>query len=76
MSMIHQEVIASLEGMKVVAAERARELHVYDFEVNSWHLVERESRPMARQDAEQWVNRWNSVDRSAALNLLMQSDSD
>jgi hypothetical protein len=70
------EVVASLEGMKVVAEGRICELHEYDFEVNSWHLVERRSRPIARAHAEQWVNCWNSLDRWAALTLLTQPDSD
>lgn len=70
MSLICKEVIASLEGMKVVAEGRCCELHEYNFELNSWRLLKAGSRPMAPADAEEWVNGWNNVDRGIALSLL------
>ncbi len=76
MALPANEVVASLEGMKIIAKERTCELHLYDFEVNSWQLVEINSRPMPRASAEQWVNGWNRIDRFAALTLLIQPESD
>ena len=70
----HHEVIASLEGMKVVVDEKQCVLQEFDFDVNFWRPVETSARPMSRSEAEKWLAGWNSVDRWTALNLLICSD--
>jgi hypothetical protein len=64
------EVVASLEGMKVVVKSENCELHEYNFEENCWNEVDRSARPMRSTQAEMWVEGWNVVDRQAALALL------
>jgi hypothetical protein len=67
------EVVASLEGMKIVAASDRCALHEYNFEENAWQEVSRSSRPMTLEKAEGWLMGWNAVDRFAALTLLTSS---
>ncbi len=65
-----KEVVASLEGIKVVVRRQTCELHEYNFEENSWHEVDRSAHPMEPSQAEIWLEKWNDVDRHAALTLL------
>jgi hypothetical protein len=64
------EVVASLEGMKIVLKSQRCELHEYNFEENCWHELDRSARPMRASEAEMWVAGWNDLDRQAALRLL------
>lgn len=64
------EVVASLEGMKIVAYSDRCELHEYDFEENTWREVSNSARPMTRENAESWLSGWNAPDHRAALALL------
>lgn len=64
------EVVASLEGMKVVVGRQSCELHEYNFEENCWHEVDRAGHPMSPSEAEIWLHGWNDVDRRAAFTLL------
>jgi hypothetical protein len=70
------EVVASLEGMKVVVKSENCELHEYNFEENSWHEVDRSAHPMGPSQAEIWVHAWNDVDRRAAFTLLTNEVAD
>jgi hypothetical protein len=65
-----KEIIASMEGMKVVVADRC-ELHEYNFDTNKWFQIDSCVRPMKRSQAEEWLTGWNSVDRFAALGALI-----
>ena len=64
------EVVASLEGMKVLVRRQSCELHEYNFEQNCWHELDRSSHPMRASDAEMWLAGWNDIDRRAASALL------
>jgi hypothetical protein len=69
------EIIASLEGMKIVATSASCELHEYNFAENAWHQLETSARPMEQERAEGWLSGWNPVDRFAALTLLTAVES-
>jgi len=64
------EVVASLEGMKVVAMRETCKLLEYNFDDNCWYEVDRSARPMSLSQAESWLQGWNDVDRHVALGLL------
>jgi hypothetical protein len=64
------EVVASLEGMRVVVKPQSCELHEYNFEENCWQEVSRSACPMTVSQAETWVEGWNDVDRRTAVVLL------
>jgi hypothetical protein len=66
-----QQVVASLEGMKIVVANRKCELHEYNFEVDLWTEIESMAHPMLRSDADRWVRGWNTVDRISAVSALV-----
>lgn len=70
------EVVASLEGMKIVAAWDHCELHEYNFEENAWQELSRSPRPMSREKAESWLAGWNAVDHFTALALLISPQSE
>jgi hypothetical protein len=74
MSAMKNEVIASLEGMKIVVDSKQCTLQEFDFDLNCWRTLETTTRPMSRTCAESWLDGWNSVDRWTALNLLTYSD--
>jgi hypothetical protein len=67
------EVIASLEGMKVVVRSGRCELHEYNFEVNTWSLVESSSYPLSTADSARWLTGWNKIDGQEARYLLLGS---
>jgi hypothetical protein len=70
MSAFSNQVVASLEGMKVVVRDSHCELHEYNFETNSWSELERLPWPLATAQAKRWLKDWNSVDALAALSSL------
>ncbi len=74
MDAIENEVTASLEGMKIIVDREHCALQEFNFDLNCWQTVETSSRPMSQAKAENWLNGWNSVDRWAALNLLICAD--
>jgi hypothetical protein len=71
-----REVLASLEGMKIVALENQCELHEFNFEQNCWQPLETHVRPMPERAAEEWLRGWNHVDRFEALMLLTHAADD
>jgi hypothetical protein len=71
MEAFSREIVASLEGMKVVVANNRCELYEYNFRTDTWSTIEERSFPMPRNDAERWVHGWNSVDRFAAVSALV-----
>ncbi len=75
METLSREIVASLEGMKVVVANSHCELHEYNFETDLWSMIESSSFPMRRSDAERWVQGWNGVDRFAAMAALVGPSS-
>ena len=75
MEAFSREIVASLEGMKVVVANNQCELYEYNFETDLWSEIENTSFPMPRSHAERWVRDWNPVDRFAAVSALVGSTS-
>jgi len=71
---MRQEVIASLEGARVVIAEGVCQLDEYDFERNCWNKLQQESWPLSKAQAAQWLHGWNKVDGFKALNLLIRPE--
>ncbi len=70
MSHLPNQVVASLEGMKVVVRDSHCELHEYNFEANCWSEIERLPWPIARAQADRWLATWNLVDQFAARSIL------
>lgn len=66
-----QQVIASLEGMRILVSDGWCELDEYDFTADLWVLKARSQWPMGRTEAETWLKGWNAVDRLAAMNQLV-----
>jgi hypothetical protein len=67
------EIVASLEGMKVVVKSDECELHEYDFAANAWRILDARHLPLPSEVAERWLQGWNRVDHSEALKLLTTS---
>ena len=66
-----QQVVGSLEGMRVVVSDGWCELDEYDFTADFWVAKARSRWPMERTEAEGWLQGWNAVDRFAAMNRLV-----
>lgn len=66
-----REVVASLEGMRVVVNDEWCDLHEYDFINDCWVSKARCPWPMERGEAESWLNGWNAHDRFTAMNQLV-----
>lgn len=64
------EIVASLEGMRVLIADGHCELHEYDFERNQWREINSHPYPLTREQAEIWLTGWNTADRLSALSRL------
>lgn len=64
------EIVASLEGMRVLVADGYCELDEYDFEHNEWCGINSHPYPLTRELAEIWLTGWNGVDRLSALARL------
>lgn len=65
------EIVASLEGMKVVVTTLCEcELHEYNFVENAWNKVEETKWPLSCALAAKWLEGWNAVDRFKAFSLL------
>lgn len=69
------EVVASLEGMKVVTTGAHCELYEYNFEDNKWRQIDSRPWPVPRDQAEAWLKGWNSVDRFTALSRLIAAEA-
>jgi len=65
------QVIAPLEGMRVVVREGWCELHEYNFVTDCWVPQARSQWPMKREEADSWLDGWNAVDRFSAMNQLV-----
>ena len=70
------EVVASLEGMRIVVGGGWCQLDMYDFERNAWTPVTRSRWPLSPQEAEEWLTGWNEVDHVTAINLLRDVPTD
>jgi len=66
-----KQVIASLEGMRIVVDDGWCELHEYDFSQDHWVPKDRHKWPLALDEAKEWVKGWNALDRFAAVNRLV-----
>jgi len=73
---MRQEIIASLEGARIVISDGTCQLDEYNFEVNCWNLKEQHAWPLSREQATQWLHGWNRVDGFKALNLLVRPEPD
>ena len=73
---MRQEIVASLEGARVVIADGICELGEYDFERNCWNTVQQQPWPLSREEAARWLDGWNKVDGFEALNLLVRPEPD
>ncbi len=73
---MRQEVIASLEGARIVINDGTCELDEYDFAINCWNLKEQHAWPLSREQATRWLRGWNSADGFKALNLLVCPEPD
>jgi hypothetical protein len=71
-----RQVVASLEGMRVVVNDGACELHEYNFVTDCWVPKARSQWPMEREEADTWLDGWNAVDRFAAMNQLVAPVAD
>lgn len=67
-----REVVASLEGQRIRVDEGICFLDDYNFDHDHWELRESAPWPLERESAATWLGGWNSVDRHAAFNLLVQ----
>jgi hypothetical protein len=70
------EVVALLEGMRIVVGGGWCQLDMYDFERNAWTPVTRSRWPLSTQEAEEWLTGWNEVDHFTAINLLRDVPTD
>jgi len=70
------QVIASLEGVRVVVREGWFELHEYNFGIDRWVPKARNQWPMEREEADSWLHGWNAVDRFSAMNQLVAPVAD
>jgi hypothetical protein len=61
---MRQEVIASLEGARIVISDGTCQLDEYNFEVNCWNLKEQFAWPLSREQG------------FKALNLLVRPEPD
>ena len=66
-----QQVVASLEGMRVVVSDGWCDLYEYNFVTDCWVPKARSQWPMERTEAEGWLEGWNAVDRFTAMNRLV-----
>jgi hypothetical protein len=56
--------------MRVLVDENHCELQEYDFAADRWLPKDASPCPLGRFVADQWVARWNHVDRFAAVSAL------
>ena len=70
------EVVASLEGMRMVVDGGWCQLDMFDFERNAWTPVTRSRWPLSTQKAEEWLTGWNAVDHFTATNVLRHVPTD
>lgn len=67
-----REVVASLEGARVRIKARTCFLDNYNHKYDRWEPRDSALRPLDRQTAAAWLDGWNSADRFAAFNLLVE----
>jgi hypothetical protein len=69
--MSEREVVtASLEGMRIVVADKRCELEEYDFKLDRWLPKDTASWPLFPDRAAEWLAGWNEVDRATAMKCL------
>ena len=66
-----RQVVASLEGMRVVVNDGWCDLQEYNFVTDCWVPKARAWWPMVREEAETWLDGWNAYDRFTAINQLV-----
>ena len=71
-----QEVVASLEGARVVISGGICRLDEYDYAANAWNPKESHPWPLPRERATRWLQGWNRVDKFKALNMLVEPQPD
>ncbi|HWX55543.1 MAG TPA: hypothetical protein VN176_13210 [Verrucomicrobiae bacterium] len=70
------EVIASLEGARIVISDGTCQLDEYDFAVNRWNPKEQQPWPLSKEQATRWLHGWNRVDGFKAFHLLVRPQPD
>ncbi len=64
-------ITASLEGARIIVDDKFCQLQEYNFVQNEWYAADEAMWPLPRARAEEWLSRWNHVDRFAAMNVLI-----
>lgn len=72
---MRREVVASLEGARVVVTDNSCELGEYNFSLNCWKTVQKESWPLSREQASRWLQGWNRLDAFKARMLLLSDQN-
>ena len=67
--MAREEVVASLEGMRVVVENKVCVLETYDFVQGRYREIARHGWPVDPASAETWLSGWNAVDRFDARRI-------
>lgn len=66
------QIVASLEGERVVVSGGICRIDEYHFKLDRWEPMDCSLWPMAKSAAERWLAGWNRIDRFAALCLLAE----
>jgi hypothetical protein len=64
------EVVASLEGMRVVVENGQCRLDLYNFVHNRWEEAQVAQWPLSTSVAAVWLAGWNAFSRSEAMRIL------
>lgn len=70
---VRQEVVASLEGARIVIRDSVCFLDQYHYGANCWKSMEQRPWPLSQSQADRWLEGWNRVDRFEAFNLLVST---
>lgn len=71
-----KEIIASLEGARIVVEDQTCFRDEYDFVANQWFNEEVADWPLIRIAALKWVHGWNQLDAFVAIQALVAPGPD
>ena len=71
---MRHEIVASLEGARVVVTDSICALEEYNFVLNCWKTIRQERWPLSKEQVSQWLHGWNEIDASQARMLLLCPD--
>jgi hypothetical protein len=69
-----KEIIASMEGARIVVENGTARRDEYNFVANQWEPRDSHSWPLPKPLAEVWVYGWNPVDRRDGLAEILDPD--